>query len=474
MPSLRSRLRSLASRLRSLATATFGRRALAAVLYGVIALPLALAGFFLTLAGLVFGGALSVTTLGLWLLAVTVRGALALGALQRGLAHRLLGLEIEPPGVPGAEAGGVSGSGGGPTGTGTGSGVTGTGSSATGIGTGGSASAILGWRRGILLDRTGWRAVGCALLTPFTAVFAYATVVIGYLYGVLFTLHPLLKRWNYNTVHNADGSTHQVSLEFLGHQLDSWPRWLIPFTAGLLLLAVAPLILRYALGPHRALLTVLLGPDAATRRIRTLEETRARAVDDAALTLRRIERDLHDGTQARLVALAMHLTLIRELVTAGAEPDRVLTVVDTAQGNATQAISDLRHLVKGIHPPVLDEGLHAALTTLAADSALPVTLTTDIGTRPTPAVETIAYFCAAELLANATKHARATAAAVDVTARDGVLRLRVTDDGQGGATIGAGSGLTGLLARVRTVDGTLTCDSPPGGPTVVTVDLPHI
>ncbi|WP_033284682.1 sensor histidine kinase [Streptomyces sp. NRRL F-525] len=431
MPSLRSRLRSLA-------TATFGRPALAAVLYGVLALPLALVGFFLTLVGLAFGGALSVTTLGLWLLAATVRGALALGALQRGLARRLLGLDIEEPGAPGG-------------------------------------SGILGWRRGVLLDRSGWRAVGCALLTPFTAVFAYAAVVIGYVYGVLLTLHPLLKRWNYNTVHGTDGSADRhVSLEFFGHQLDSWPRWLIPFAAGLLLLAVAPLLLRYALGPHRALLTVLLGPDAATRRIRTLEETRARAVDDAAQTLRRIERDLHDGTQARLVALAMHLTLIRELVTAGAEPDRVLTVVDTAQGNATQAITDLRHLVKGIHPPVLDEGLHAALTTLAADSALPVTLTTDIGTRPTPAVETIAYFCAAELLANATKHAHATAATVDVTARDGLLRLLVTDDGQGGALIGAGSGLTGLLARVRTVDGTLTCDSPPGGPTVVTVELPHI
>ncbi|MCX5233994.1 sensor domain-containing protein [Streptomyces prunicolor] len=445
MPSLRSRLWS---RLRTHATATFGRRALAAVLYGVIALPLALVGFFLTLVGLAFGGALSVTTLGLWLLAATVRGALALGALQRGLARRLLGLEIEQPSA------------------------------------GDGGKGVLGWRRGILLDRTGWRAVGCALLTPFTAVFAYVAVVVGYIYGALFTLHPLLKRWNYNTVHTTDGSTHggtthpvstdhHVSLEFFGHQLDSWPRWLIPFTAGLLLLAVAPLLLRYALGPHRALLTVLLGPDAATRRIRTLEETRARAVDDAAATLRRIERDLHDGTQARLVALAMHLTLIRELVTAGAEPDRVLTVVDTAQGNATQAITDLRHLVKGIHPPVLDEGLHAALTTLAADSALPVTLTTDIGIRPTPAVETIAYFCAAELLANATKHAHAMSAAVDVTTRNGVLRLRVTDDGQGGATIGAGSGLTGLLARVRTVDGTLTCDSPPGGPTVVTVELPH-
>jgi len=423
-------------RLRTLAAATFGRRALAALLYGVIAFPLALVGFLVTLVGLAVGGALSVTTLGLWLLAATVRGALALGALQRGLARRLLGLEIEEPSPPGGRG-------------------------------------MLGWRRAVLVERVGWRAVGCALLTPFTAVFAYVAVVIGYVYGVLLTLHPLLKRWNYNTVHHADGSVRHVSLEFFGYQVDSWPRWLIPFTAGLLLLSVAPWLLRYALGPQRSLLTVLLGPDAATRRIRTLEETRAQAVDDAAATLRRIERDLHDGTQARLVGLAMHLTVIRELVTAGAEPDRVLAVVDTARGNATQAITDLRHLVKGIHPPVLDEGLDAALATLAADSALPVTVTTDIGARPTPAIESIAYFCAAELLANATKHSGATGVTVDITAGDELLRLRVADDGRGGAVIGAGSGLTGLLARVRTVDGTLTCDSPRGGPTVVTVELPH-
>ncbi|MER5915241.1 sensor domain-containing protein [Streptomyces sp. NPDC001982] len=422
-------------RLRSLAAGTFGPRALAAVLYGVLAFPLALVGLVLTLVGLAFGVVLSVTALGPWLLAVVVRGALALGALQRALARRLLGVEIEAPVLP--------------------------------VGAGAFA-----WRRAVLGERAGWRAVACAVLTPFTAVLGYAAVVIGYVYGVLLTLHPLLARWNYHTVHEADGSTRHVSLEFFGYQVDTWPRWLIPFTLGLLLLAVAPHLLRHALTPHRALLTALLGPDAAERRIRALEETRALAVEDAAATLRRIERDLHDGTQARLVGLAMHLTVIRELVTTGAPPDRVLAAVDTARGNATQAIADLRHLVKGIHPPVLDEGLPAALATLAADSALPVTLTTDIPVRPTPAVESIAYFCAAELLANAVKHGRASGATVDVTARDGLLRLRVTDDGRGGAVVGAGSGLTGLLARVRTVDGTLTCDSPPGGPTVVTVELP--
>ncbi|MFD4549584.1 sensor histidine kinase [Streptomyces sp. NPDC058246] len=423
-------------RLRALVAFPFGRKSLAAVLYGVIAFPLALVGFVLTLVGLLVGGALSVTTLGLWLIAVTVRGALALGRLQRALARSLLGLEIEEPGRR-------------------------------------AGAGILGWRRALLGDRTGWRAVACALGTPFTAVFGYAAVVIGYVYGVLLTLHPLLKNWNYDTERAGDGTVHRVSLEFFGFQVDSWPRWLIPVALGLLLLAAAPWLLRYGLGPHRSLLTVLLGPDAADHRIRTLEETRAQAVDDAAKTLRRIERDLHDGTQARLVGLAMHLTMIRELIGAGAAPEQLLAVVDTARGNATQAIADLRHLVKGIHPPVLDQGLDTALATLAADSALPVEVTADIAVRPSPAVESIAYFCVTELLANATKHSGASGAAVTVTARGGLLRLSVRDDGRGGAVIGAGSGLTGLRARVRTVDGTLTCDSPPGGPTVVTVELPY-
>ncbi|MEU3842329.1 sensor domain-containing protein [Streptomyces sp. NPDC028635] len=421
--------------VRATAAAVFGRRALSALLYALVSFPLALAGFLLTLAGLVLGGLLSLTTLGLWTVAGTVRGALALGAVQRALARGLLGLDIEPPEPVGAE---------GP----------------------------LRWRRAVLGERTGWRAVGSALLTPFTAVLGIVAVLIGYVYGVLLTLHPLLARVNYFTVREPDGSTRHVSLELFGEQVDTWPRWLLPVALGLLLLAAAPHLVRHALAPHRALLAALLGPDAAARRIRTLEETRAHAVEDAAATLRRIERDLHDGTQARLVGVAMHLTLIRELVTAGAERDRVLTTVGTAQSHATQAISDLRHLVKGIHPPVLDQGLDTALATLTADSPLPVRLTTRLDVRPGPAVESIAYFCAAELLANAAKHSGAPAVEVSARTDGGRLRLTVADDGRGGAVIGAGSGLTGLLARVRTVDGTLTCDSPPGGPTVVTVELP--
>ncbi|MEU7428113.1 sensor domain-containing protein [Streptomyces sp. NPDC040750] len=423
-------------RLRSLAATTFGRPALAALLYGLLAFPLAIVTGWFTLAGLAFGCLLSVTPLGAWLLAGTVRTAMALGGLHRALAARLLGLTIEPP-SPGTARGGG-----------------------------------LGWPRSVLGRRAGWKAVGCALLAPFTTVLAYVAAAVGYVYGALFTLHPLVQHMNHHTVHHADGSVTQVSLQVLGAQLDTWPRWLLPVAAGLLLLTAAPHLVRHALAPHRALLTSLLGPDAADRRIRALEETRAQAVDDAAATLRRIERDLHDGTQARLVSLGMHLTVIRELVGAGADPARVLAAVDTARSGATQAIADLRHLVKGIHPPVLDEGLEAALTTLAADSALPVVLDIRIPTRPSPALETITYFCAAELLANATKHSGAEEVRLTVTARDGTLRLSVADDGRGGAAVGAGSGLTGLLARVRPVDGTLTCDSPPAGPTVVTIELP--
>ncbi|MFE9681548.1 sensor histidine kinase [Streptomyces sp. NPDC006285] len=416
--------------------AAFRPRALAALLYAVIAFPLALAGCLLTLAGLLVGGVLSVTTLGLWVLALTVRGALALGVLQRFLARRLLRMTIEEPPTP-------------------------------------TAQGVLGRRRALLLGRTGWRAVGCALGVPVTAALGYATALGAYGYGIQAALHPLLKRWNHHTVRDGD-SVRQVSLEVFGFQLDSWPRWLIPVAAGLLLLSAAPWLTRHALTPHRLLLAATLGPSGADRRIRTLEETRAQAVDDAAATLRRIERDLHDGTQARLVGLAMHLTMIRELIGADADRAQLLTVVDTARGNAKQAIADLRHLVKGIHPPVLDQGLDTALATLAADVALPVEVFADVGSpRPAPAVESIAYFCAAELLANAAKHSGAPGATVRVTARDGLLRLRVRDDGRGGAAIGAGSGLTGLLTRVRAVDGTLTCDSPPGGPTVVTVELPY-
>jgi signal transduction histidine kinase len=146
--------------------------------------------------------------------------------------------------------------------------------------------------------------------------------------------------------------------------------------------------------------------------------------------------------------------------------------VASAHQTATEAIAELRDLARGIHPPVLDGGLAGALETLVARSAVGVELTVDIPMRPTAAIETIAYFCAAELLANVIKHSAARHATIEAAQRDGMLRLRVGDDGAGGARLGGGSGLDGLAQRVRTVDGSLAISSPLGGPTVVTVELP--
>ena len=154
-------------------------------------------------------------------------------------------------------------------------------------------------------------------------------------------------------------------------------------------------------------------------------------------------------------------------------------LVDAAHQNAVDALADLRDLARGIHPPVLDSGLASALTSLAASSAIPASVTADIATRPAPAIETIAYFCAAELIANATKHSYADQIEIKIyTERSGVLRLEVSDDGVGGADAAlrskqaGGSGLAGLAQRVSTVDGRIDVSSPVGGPTTVTVELP--
>jgi signal transduction histidine kinase len=177
----------------------------------------------------------------------------------------------------------------------------------------------------------------------------------------------------------------------------------------------------------------LLGPSARGDRVAELERTRAVAVDNSAATLRRIERDLHDGAQARLVALAMNVGLAREKLAEGGDRDAAAELLDRAHVTAKEAIVELRDLARGIHPPVLDAGLDTALATLTAHSAVPVRLTTAMSERPVPAIETMAYFCAAELLTNVGKHSGAGVASVDARTVGDRLRLQVTDDGRGGA-----------------------------------------
>jgi signal transduction histidine kinase len=205
-------------------------------------------------------------------------------------------------------------------------------------------------------------------------------------------------------------------------------------------------------------------------RVQVLTESRASSVDHSAAELRRIERDLHDGAQARLVALGMNLGMAEDLFAS--DPEGARKLVQEARVTMGAALGDLRSVVRGIHPPVLaDRGLEAALASLADQSALPVTVDAQVGPRLPGAVETAAYFVVAEALANAAKHSGASRIAVDVARRGDTLDVRVEDDGRGGADP-SGSGLTGMRRRVEALDGTLAVTSPEGGPTIVRAELP--
>ena len=205
-------------------------------------------------------------------------------------------------------------------------------------------------------------------------------------------------------------------------------------------------------------------------RVEDLEQSRSRMVLVADSERRRIERDLHDGAQARLVSLAMELGRAKARFADDPEGARVL--VEQAHEEAKAALAELRSLVRGVHPPVLsDRGLDAALSGLAALCPVPVTVSVDMAARPPSSIEAVAYFVVAESLTNVAKHSEATSATVEVRSDGAVLQVRVSDDGRGGAEPN-GAGLSGLADRVHAVDGRLVIDSPAGGPTVVKVELP--
>jgi signal transduction histidine kinase len=214
----------------------------------------------------------------------------------------------------------------------------------------------------------------------------------------------------------------------------------------------------------------LLGPASSLAgRVRALTESRAAAVDAQAAEVRRIERDLHDGAQARLISMRMNLGLAK----SASDPDQVRELVREAWESAGQALVDLRDLVRGIHPPVLaDRGLAGAIQAAALLCPIPVRVDIDLPARPEPPVESAVYFAAAEALTNVAKHSAATRAWVRLHHSGGVLRLAVGDDGHGGAHPSAGTGLGGIRRRLSAFDGTLIVHSPPGGPTELTMELP--
>ncbi|MET8056165.1 sensor histidine kinase [Streptomyces microflavus] len=235
---------------------------------------------------------------------------------------------------------------------------------------------------------------------------------------------------------------------------------------------VLPFIARGLTAADRAMVRGLLPPsDELERRIAELESDRGVVVDTAAADLRRIERDLHDGAQARLVALAMGLGLAKEKLTD--DPEAAARMVDEAHGEIKVALQELRDLARGIHPAVLtDRGLDAALSAIASRCTVPVNVSVDLPGRPAEAIEGIAYFTVSELLQNVSKHSGARSASVEVWRAADRLLIKVTDDGSGGALMGGGSGMAGLAERLGAVDGLFVLDSPVGGPTAVTAELP--
>jgi signal transduction histidine kinase len=388
----------------------------------------------------VTGVALAITFFGLAVLALSVRSVRGIGGWTRALARSILGMHIDDPDPFLSRPG------------------------------------FLGWLQSTLRDRVGWRALGyLAVKVPWTILGFYvafslwwdAFVCLAYPFlwhggnnPPVFGLERNLFHPGYFSV-NA-GVVHDVAI----------------LVSGAVFLLAAPWVMRGFVNVDRMLMRGLLCPDPMATRVRSLERARSQTVDASAATLRRIERDLHDGTQAQLVALAMRLGMAKEKLgdSHDIDLDRVRELVDEAHRGAKEAIAELRDIARGIHPPALDIGLEGALTTLSARSAVPTELMVDIRERPTPAIEAIAYFCVAELLANVAQHAHASRASVSCAQQGTWLRLVVRDDGHGGAVLSSigssSSGLAGLTDRVHAVDGRLYLVSPPGGPTVVTVDLP--
>jgi len=222
-------------------------------------------------------------------------------------------------------------------------------------------------------------------------------------------------------------------------------------------------VARWLLGPRRQ--------DELGEQVTRLETSRAAAVDSAEAERRRIERDLHDGAQQRLVALAMDLGTARERLETDPEGGRQL--VAEAHEEAKAALKDIRDLVRGIHPVILeDRGLDAALSAVVARSPVPVTLDVDLAERPPPAVESTAYFVVSEALTNVAHHAEATRAVITIAQARDRLVVEVRDDGKGGAVVGNGTGLTGLRDRVTALGGVLHVISPPGGPTTLLAEIP--
>ncbi|MER6118183.1 sensor domain-containing protein [Streptomyces sp. NPDC001743] len=256
--------------------------------------------------------------------------------------------------------------------------------------------------------------------------------------------------------------------------VDSQATALAAAAVGVMFFAAGVALSERLLRAHFLLARSVLAPtheQELALRVDRLTETRHEAVDTAASELRRIERDLHDGAQARLVAMGMNLGTIEALIEK--DPAQAKQLLAMARASSAEALTELRDLVRGIHPPVLAErGLGDAVRALALRMPIPSEVEVDLGGRAEAPVESAAYFAVSETLTNAAKHSGADRIWVDLHHADGMLRISVTDNGRGGAVAGGGSGLSGIERRLGTFDGIMAVSSPAGGPTMVTMEIP--
>ncbi|WP_119286150.1 sensor histidine kinase [Streptomyces sp. YIM 130001] len=402
--------------------------------YLLLSLPIATFTFVFAVTMLSLGAGLLVTFIGIPVLAAGLAGVRGFGAVERMRARSLLGLEVgDPDPVRPKKGGGMA------------------------------------WIGAVLKSGASWRNVLYAVLHFPWATFAFTVAVTFWTTGWALLTYPLWQ-WVFPMYTGQDGvqlygdETHSV-------YLDSPFEIAATALVGLLITLATPWLIRSMTMVDRLMVTGLLGPSLLASRVVELESDRGVVVDTAAADLRRIERNLHDGAQARLVSLAMDLGLAKEKLQE--DPQAAARMVDEAHGEVKIALQELRDLARGIHPAVLtDRGLDAALSAVASRCTVPVTVDVDLDRRPAAAIEGIAYFTASELLQNISKHAGASRAMVDVWRASDRLMLQVTDDGAGGAQMSPGSGLVGLADRIDAVDGILVVDSPHGGPTTVTAELP--
>jgi signal transduction histidine kinase len=401
--------------------------------YLLLSLPLSVVFFSLALSLAAAGAGLVVTFLGIPVLAAALAVCRGFGAVERARARALLRLDVADP-APVRPRG----------------------------------DGALGWVGAVLKSGVSWRHLLYSLVHLPWAVFAFSVSLAFWAYGWGLLTYPLWQ-WVFPVHAGIDGlqlygdGTH-------GIYLDSPFELAVTSTIGLLFTLVTPWIIRGFATVDRLLVAGLLGPSRLEGRVVELESDRGVVVDTAAADLRRIERDLHDGAQARLVALAMDLGLAKEKMAE--DPRAAARMVDEAHGEVKTALKELRDLARGIHPAVLtDRGLDAALSSVASRCTVPVRVDVDLPARPVPAIEGIAYFTVSELLQNISKHSGARTASVDVWRAENRLMLQVSDDGRGGANA-TGGGLGGLAERLEAVDGLLVVVSPAGGPTVITAELP--